>query len=278
MPNCHPQGVDRIRAANERLWQERVSPLLTALDESGRIVLRTDWERILAFAFDRSIEVFHAVQLLCHPDNRADYWVSGLVLTRSNYETFVTLEWIVQDTEARVRLFLDEDILMAAHFVDHIPEEHLGLVRPESREEITRRRAEVLDRRQLGAGRLRVLPSIEERVRTITPTLHHVYPDLLWEYEVYYRDVSGFSHPSAWGMISFFDPPPRGPIRIETPPDVGRRALLSNGEWFLRILNRWNTVFEGVPSATLTEWQGEWAAAIRDRQRVPGPQADRPEG
>ena len=264
----HLRDVTEVWAANDGLWQRKIRPLLATLNERGTIVPRSDWQRIVAVAFGRSLDTFQAVQLLCHPERQATFWVSGLVLTRSNFETFATLEWIAQDTEARVQLFLDEEVLSTAHFLRQVPEEHRDLVRPGSQGEIFRREAEVLQRHQCGPGRLRLLRSIEERLRSIADALAETYPDLVWEYEVYYRDVSGFAHPSAWGLMSFLEPQ-EGPIRLESPPDVGRRALVSNGEWLFRVLNRWNTVFEVLPAPTLTEWHTEWSAAIRDPRSGP---------
>lgn len=262
------RDASEIWAANDELWQRKIRPLLATLNERGSIVPRNKWQKIVAVAFSRSLEIFQAVQLLCHPDCENAFWVSGLVLTRSNFETFTTLEWIGQDTEARVQLFLDEEVLSTAHFLRQVPEEHRYYVRPESQEEIFRREAEVLQRYECGPGRLRLLPSVGKRLRTIAEALAPTYADLLWEYEVYYRDVSGFVHPSAWGLISFLEPED-GPIRLESPPDIGRRALVCNGEWFFRVLNRWNTVFEALPPAPLTEWYTEWEGAIRDPSSHP---------
>jgi hypothetical protein len=158
-------------------------------------------------------------------------------------------------------LFVDEYILKEAHVLDHL-EEQQERVRPERQEEILRLRAEVLQRHGRGTGALHLLPPIETQAREIAPALKEIYPNILWEYDVYYRDVSGFSHPSAWGTMSFLRKE-SDPILVESTPEVGRKAVLCNGDWFLRITNRWNAVFEVLPRETVTEWQADWAAAVR---------------
>lgn len=257
----HLEDVRRIWRANEVLWNEKVGPVLESLNKAGGIVAKSKWEHIVAFAFGRSKETFQAIQLLCNPGAERNFWSDGFVLSRSLFETFITLEWVAQDSESRAILLFDEYILKEAHFLEYL-EEQRDRVRPERQREILGMREEVLRRHNRGAGTLALMPFVEQRAREIAQALKDIYPSILWEYEVYYRDVSGFAHPSAWGSMSFLRKE-NGPVVVESTPEVGRKAVLCNGDFFLRIINRWNAVFEVRPRETVSQWQADWAGAIQ---------------
>lgn len=94
--NSENSQLDRMALvwqANECLWKDKLNPLLLApLEEEGGIRWTGTWEHVLAIAFGRSLKTFEAVQLLSDPRRPRYLWDDAFVLTRSLYETFVTLE------------------------------------------------------------------------------------------------------------------------------------------------------------------------------------------
>ncbi|ALA57795.1 DUF5677 domain-containing protein [Nitrospira moscoviensis] len=180
----------------------------------------------------------------------------------SHYETFITMEWIAQDTDLRSQLFWDEFALKQAHFLEALGPDRND-VRPERREEIIRERDEALKRHKRGPGTLQLLPSLQERVRSLAEPLKETVPNLEWEYEFYYRDVSGFAHPSGWGTALSLSGSDDSIPTVECSPRVGYNAVMLNGGWLFRILRCWNRKFRIVSEDTVNEWHREWAARSR---------------
>jgi len=261
MTEIHLRDVRRFWVANELLRHEKVAPVLDTVNKGGGVSAKSVWDYIVSFAFGRSWETFQAIQTLCNPDQKPNFWADGFILTRPLFETFVTLEWIAADTIPRAELFRDEYILKEAYLFEHL-EEQQERVRPEKQQEIQRLKAEVLTRHNRGPGTLSLVPSMEQRVRDIAGPLEDIYPNLSWEYEVYYRDVSGFAHPSAWGTMSFIRSTAT-PLRAESTPEIGRKAVFCNGEWFLRVINRWNAVFQVCSREQISSWHAQWADTAR---------------
>jgi hypothetical protein len=255
------ESIRRIWQANEEFHTEKlVTYILEPLEQKGGLDTNGLWEHVLAVAFGRSVKTFEAIQRLCNLGLARRYWDDAFVLTRSHYETFVTLEWMARDTELRSNLFCDEYSLKMAHFLDLMGPERED-VRPESREEIIRERNETLKRHGRGSGTLQLLPSLKERVQSLTEPLKETVPNMEWEYEFYYRDVSGFAHPSGWGMTLSLANSHENIPTVECSPRVGYNALSLNGAWFFRILRRWNATFHVVPNETVDVWHKEWIHA-----------------
>ena len=253
--NSENSQLDRIALdwqANERLWNDKLIPmLLDPLEKEGGIHWTGTWEHVLAIAFGRSLKTFEAVQLLSDLRRPRYLWDDAFVLTRSLYETFVTLEWARVSTDG-AQIVLDEFTLKLAHFVQHLRKDRLN---PERMLEIFADRDAVLQRHGRNPGTLSLLPSIEHRVRTIAEPLKETYADLEWEYEFYYRDVSGFAHMSGWGMVLSMSGE-----TVQSSPRTGYYAALCNGLWLFRILNCWNRTFRRIADDTLNDWLTEWAA------------------
>lgn len=148
-------------------------------------------------------------------------------------------------------MVLDEFTLKLAHFVQHLRKDRLN---PEKILEIFADRDAVLQRHKRNPGTLSLLPSIEHRVRTIAEPLKETYADLEWEYEFYYRDVSGFAHMSGWGMVLSMSGE-----TVQSSPRTGYYAVLCNGLWLFRILKCWNRTFRRIADDTLNDWLTEWA-------------------
>ena len=130
-------------------------------------------------------------------------------------------------------------------------------MRPERREEIIRERDEALKRHGRGPGTLQLLPSLHERVRSLAEPLKKAVPNLESEYEVYYRDVSGFAHPSVWGTALSLNDSEDSIPTVECSPRVGYNAVMLNGGLFFRILRCWNRRFRIVSEDTVDEWHRE---------------------
>jgi hypothetical protein len=147
-----------------------------------------------------------------------------------------------------------------AHFLDQLGTERDD-IRPERREAILRERDEVLDRHKRGCGTLQLLPSLQDRVQSLVGPLKGTILNLEWEYEFYYRDVSGFAHPSGWGtalsLVNSVDSTPT----VECSHRTGYNAVSLNSAWFFRILRCWNRTFLLVSNETIETWHREWVLA-----------------
>ena len=106
---------------------------------------------------------------------------------------------------------------------------------------------------------MHLLPSLEERVREIATPLKGIHPHLQWEYDFYYRDVSGFAHPSGWGLVLSLSGEANEVPTVEASTRNGYNALFCNGGWFFRILKGWNAVFKRFPEKVVNDWENEWA-------------------
>ena len=107
-----------------------------------------------------------------------------------------------------------------------------------------------------------LLPGIQTMVENQVPLVRHKCPNLKLEYELYYRDVSGFAHLKAWALMQSMTESETGLLTVESIPKVGEKARVSNGGWFLRILRLFNEVFEMVPDPDVVGWQEEWARKV----------------
>lgn len=245
--------------ANEWLWNDKLAPkLLDPLEKGGGIHWDGAGEHVLVIAFGRSLKTFESVQLLSDPRRPRYLWDDAFVLTRSLYETFVTLEW-VRVSPDRAQMVLDEFTLKLAHFAQHLRED-LG---PEQILKIFADRDAVLRQHGRGPGALSLLPSLEDRVRTIAESLKESHPNLGLEYESYYRDVSGIAHMSGWGLVLSMSGE-----TVQSPPRTGYNAVLCNGLLIFRILTCWNRTFRRIADDTLNDWLTEWAkrAGISESQ------------
>ncbi len=259
MTPAAPDDIVRIWKANDALWNTKIIPfVLEPLERAGGLDTDGEWKHIAAIAFGRTQKTFEAIQVLMEPGRPRRLWDDAFVLTRGHYETFVTLEWIKLDPESRARVVVDEFVLKQAHLLDLMGDTR-NEVRAERQEEIARERAEVLKRHGKGVGTIGLLPSLQERVRGIAEPLRSEHPNLEWEYEFYYRDVSGFAHPSGWGFVlSLQSGQDEVPV-VEASPRNGYNAVFCNGGWFFRILKCWNVVFGKIPSDQIKEWERVWA-------------------
>jgi len=254
-----PANIARVWAANEELWNTRIIPeVLVPLEKEDGLYTSGAWQHIAAIAFGRTQKTFESIQLLADPKRIRRLWDDAFILTRVHYETFVTLEWIRLDQEVRAQLVLDEFSLKQAHFIELLGEDGEG-ARTERREEILRERDEILRRYGRGPGTLHLLPKLEERVRAIATPLKEEHPNLEWEYDFYYRDVSGFAHPSGWGLVLSLSGDPDEVPMVEASVRNGYNAVFCNGGWFFRILRCWNAVFKRVPEDIVKNWEKEWA-------------------
>jgi hypothetical protein len=252
------EAIKQIWETNEDLWNKKIIPLvLDPLEKSGGLGTNGLWEHILATAFGNSLKTFESIQLLTNHTLPRLLWNNAYILTREHYETFITLEWIAQDIKYRSELFFDDYSLKLAHLL-HLSGEDIEEVCPERRKEIYRKRDEVLKRHSRGVGTLRLMPTLEERVRSLIGPLGIKMPNLFWEYECYYRDVSGFAHPSGWSIaLSLFSSD--GTVSVVEPSSrVGYNAVMLNGAWFFRILKCWNRTFRVVSEATVEQWHRQW--------------------
>jgi len=252
------EAIKRIWSANEDLWNHKiVSCILEPLEHKGGLNTKGPWEHVLATAFGRSLKTFEAIQLLCNPSLPRKLWDDAFVLTRSHYETFVTLEWTAVDPEARSSLLLDEYSLKMAHFLDLLGKDRED-VNVERREEIYKERDSVLKRYSRGAGTQGLLPSLEKRVESLAESMKSTVPNLVWEYQFYYRDVSGFAHPSGWGItLSLSNSDGDVPV-VDPSSRIGYNAVMLNGGWFFRIVRCWNRTFKVVAEDAIDKWHREW--------------------
>ena len=258
MPENEHQKVHQIWEANQDLRDNKLAPaILVPLEERGGVNTPGPWENIVAIAFGRSLETFEAIQLLCSHEREGRFWNDGFILTRTHYETFLTLEWIALDPDTRSQVFGDELPLKMAHKLDLLGEKEAE-VQAEKKMEIIEARDEVLKRHSRGPGTLQLMPKVKRIVDDLSDPLKGIYPRLLWEYEFYYRDVSGFTHPSGWGAALSISNPGEPVETVQARTEIGHKAMLCNGGWFFRILDRFNKVFEVVPHQTLSEWHREW--------------------
>jgi hypothetical protein len=245
----------RLWDNNQRLWDERVdSEFLVPLDARGGLTIEREEDAVAITALGPSMETFRAVQRLCDPRVDEAFWADGFVLTRSLFETFVTLEWIELDRKERAQRFQDDYVLKTVHFMKMVGEDQ---VRPEKRAEIRSQHDDVMRRRGCGPDKQSLLPSLVERAREVATKLPTEQPHLQWEYDMYYRDVSGFAHSSGWGMWSTL-PRKGGPIELKANPTVGVKALMCNGAWFLRVIRVWNKVAGVLPDEQIRRWEDEW--------------------
>jgi hypothetical protein len=256
--DLNEEAIKKIWEANEDLWNQKIIPVvLDPLERDGGLNTTGLWEHILATAFGNSLKTFESIQLLCSPSLPRLLWEDAFILTRRHYETFITLEWIAQDSPKRAILFLDEYWLKSAHFLDLGAKSQEDL-HPEKLEEIYRERDEVLKRHSRGPGALHLLPKLEERVNSLVEPLKTREPNLAWEYAFYYRDVSGFAHPSGWGStnsLSYAE----GSVPVVGPENrIGLNAVLLNGSGLFRIMKCWNRTFKEVSDETVEEWHQQW--------------------
>jgi hypothetical protein len=156
---------------------------------------------------------------------------------------------------------LDEQALKKAQFLEVLGE-NSGKIPIDRRTEIVQERAEIERKYKLKPGTRSIMPRIQPMVDEVAMLRRDMYPNLRLEYDLYYRDVSGFAHPSAWGFTQSMTESDGGLLTIESTPKVGEKALLSNGGWFLRILRRFNNVCKVVPDAEVTGWQEQWARSV----------------
>lgn len=206
---------------NQRLWDERVTKdLLIPLDARGGLRIQQEEDAVAITALGPSMETFRAVQRLCDPRADEALWADGFVLTRNLFETSVTLEWIKLDRKERAQLFQDDFVLKRVHFMKMVGDDQ---VRPEKRAEICSQHEDVIRRRGCGPDKQSLLPHLAERVREVATSIPTEQPPLQWEYDMYYRDVSGFAHPSGWGMWSTL-PRRGGPIELKSNPLLASRC------------------------------------------------------
>jgi Family of unknown function (DUF5677) len=172
------EASKRIWEANSVLWNQRViSSILEPLERKGGLDTNGLWDHVLATAFGRSQKTFESIQILCDPALPRRFWDDALVLTRSHYENFITMEWIAEDPDSRSQLFWDEYALKQAHFLEALGAERDD-VRRERREEVIRERDEALKRHGRQSGTLGLLPSLQERVRSLAEPLKGTVPNL----------------------------------------------------------------------------------------------------
>lgn len=146
-----------------------------------------------------------------------------------------------------------------AHFLRMLTDK--TVVSSEKQKEIEGWHRDVMARHHCDPTKQKLLPSIEKRVNEVAAQLSAECPHLQFHYEMYYRDVSGFAHSSAWGIMSRLPRSTSGPIEATADPSLGIQALMTNGEWFLRVLWAWNKVAKVLTEEQIQGWQKEWAEA-----------------
>lgn len=253
------EAIKKIWQANEDLWNKKVLPdILDPLEKKGGLDTPGEWEHILATAFGNSLKTVESIQILCNPSLSRLLWEDAFILTRRHYETFITLEWIAQDSSKRAHLFLDEYWLKSAHLLDLLDENYEESLSVEKRQGVYKQRDEVLKRHSKGPGTLKLLPTLEKRVHCLKELLKTREVNLIWEYDFYYRDVSGFAHPSGWGSknsLSYTE----GPVPVVEPQNrIGLNAVLLNGSGIFRIMKCWNRTFKVLLEETLEQWHKLW--------------------
>ena len=105
-------------------------------------------------------------------------------------------------------------------------------------------------------------------VKDLAPRVKAQYPDLEWEYKVYYRYASGFSHFSGWSITAA--QVEQGKVFIQSPPREGLNALMCNGKWFSRIVIMWNKAFGVLDWDVVEKWFKEWSAALPIHEKQAG--------
>ncbi len=257
------EEISRIWSANEELWEKKLLPtLLIPLEEKGGVDTKSPWHKIVATAFARSLQTFEAIQTLCVSDRPRKLWTDAYILSRTHYETFITLEWVALSPETRWELFPDEFQIKFAHMLEMLGDMK-EQVAPNRRKEIMEAADEVRKRRSMPSDKLRLIPGLQEMVRELSEPLRDVYPNLAWEYDTYYRDVSGFAHPTGWGIVLSISNP-GDPVEDAVPRlETGYNAVLNNGGWFFRILDRWNKTFQIMERVTLEQWHREWEEKVK---------------
>lgn len=254
------EEIRKIWHSNRELWLTKVGPeILQPIQKNGGLKFLNEWEKIVGVAFENSLGTFEAVQRLCDPNESTRFWAEGLILTRTNFETFVTLAWIhSEDHEARLALFIDEGILRKAYFLDQV-EELRDSASKEQLQQISEAKEEVKKRRPgIGPNRQSLMPSLEKRAYDLAKEQAKKFSDARWQYDVYYRDVSSHAHPSTWGLsqsVSFEDD---DFLIVEPQTWTGFKAVWCNGGWLFKMLYQWNAVFNHLPVETLDEWFKEW--------------------
>ena len=250
--------IKRFWEANEDLWNQKILPVvLDPLEKKGGLDTTGAWESILATAFGNSLKTFESIQMLCNPSLPRLLWEDAFILTRRHFETFITLEWIAQDAPKRAILFLDEYWLKSAHLLDLLDENEES-ISAEKRQEIYNQRDEVLKKHLKGRGTLNLLPKLWKRIDSLKEPLKTREPNLVWEYDFYYRDVSGFVHPSGWGSINSLSYA-EGPVPVVEPQyRIGLNAVLLNGSGLFRIMKCWNRTFKVLLEETLDKWHKLW--------------------
>jgi len=257
MSSSQLQEVVHIWKCNEELWSTKIEPqILVPLEKAGGVKTPGPWENVVATAFGRALQTFQSIQLLCKPDNPLRLWADAFILTRILFETFVTLEWIDLDQESRLALFEDVYALKLAHFYEQLGELK-EQVDKEKQKQIIQNRDEVVKRRECKST-AELLPSVRQRAIEVATKLPKKYPHLASQYEFYYRDVSSFAHPSAWGMVCSLSDLGGSLQSVEPSPQTGFKAVFCNGGWFFNVLKIWNEVFGAVPGNTVEQWFKEW--------------------
>jgi len=247
------KDVIRVWAANESLLRERIHPLvIEPLSRPPGLPSKNDWDYILATYLARCFDTFRAIHILCNPNMEAKLWIDADILSRSMFEVDVTLRWC--------RKFLNDYHLKVARVFEALPGPQKSEVARERQTQIGEREASVLQTYNRGPGTMSVMVGLEQICRELSEGEKE--PNLLWEYNAYYREVSSFAHPTMWHLFSY-----RAKLfpitEVAPPPEAGYRALLVSGGCFLRILGRWNRHFRRMPASQPGEWLTERAPEIR---------------
>jgi Family of unknown function (DUF5677) len=193
MPTDPAEEARKIWLANEKLWNENVEPkIVDPIGSSGGIDNRDVWHQILTAAFGRSLETFQAVQRLSNPREPRQFWADAFVLTRLHFETLVTLEWIAHDEKNRSQMYLDEQALKKAQFLEVLGEK-AAEIPTDRRTEIVREREEIEQEYKLKPGTRSVMPRIQPMVDEVAALRRNMYPNLRLDYDPYiietYRDL-----------------------------------------------------------------------------------------
>lgn len=245
------EDVERVWEAN-RVLREKVQPYLTPTFDT-----KSKFQHTVAVAFGRTLETFQAVQLLCNPNSSPVYWIEGFILTRSLFETYVTLRWISLDATARTQQFLDEFHLKVERAI-RISVRERDSFTAEQQKNVVQTSTEVRRRYGLGKGASRLMPGIEPMVREIDKGSAGS-TNLCDEYERYYRDVSQFVHLSSWGLFHCLV---QDDVAEFQTPDVGVKAVFQNGRLFVRLLAQWNDIFKVMSDSALQRLLDEWEACL----------------
>lgn len=263
MPQDKLAELRTVWAKNDELLRNLTSHL-ERIKENGGIPQQNQYQGIVGLAFGRALETFSAVQHLCNPNQSSPFWVDGFVLTRTLFETWLTLLWIEQESTDRGQRFDDDFRLKQAHILERLTSSKRP-VSPDEQEMIFRARNEVVTRRCCAPGKIRLMPGVEKMVKELASKVAAQYPDLEWEYEVYYRYASGFSHLSGWSMTAV--QVEQGKVFIQSPPREGLNALRCGGLWFFRLLIEWNKAFGVLDWDVVEKWLKEWSAALPVREK-----------